>query len=157
MRSADGREIRRPCHPVGVRRVAQAASRTYRTKLTFPRATSSENTSPLLAGYVRSRSRSPSSRSRRKRCDPLRHTASRNTAPCLTCASRRLATNRVRPSHSARHGPQPSRFLSRHSLLHLEYIRFYRSFFRNYPSLRTVCGTFLRSRPRRIDTVARSP
>ena len=84
-------------------------------------------------------------------------TPARGGYPCLTCASRRLTTNRVRPSHSARHGPQPSRFLSRHSLLCWQYIRFYRSFFLTIPSLRTVCGTFLRSRPRRIDTVARSP
>ena len=119
VRSADGSNLRRTCHAVGVRRVAQSAFTAYDTKLTFfvilaPNARL--RCLPGVSGLAPIRLATAPAVIRRH---PPRNTSSgaplaslRDAGlPRLTCVCHRLPANRVRSPHSARRAPLPSRFL----------------------------------------------
>ena len=84
----------------------------------------------VLAGRVRSRSRSPPFVPSPVR-DAIRVAILRRASfslrsnfrpPCLACASRLVHRMALKSSHSARHGPQPARFLTQNgSLLHVSF------------------------------------
>ena len=62
--------------------------------------------------------------------------------PCLACASRPVRRMALKSSHSARHEPQPARFLTQNgSLLHVSFATF-GSCFHKKPRLRIQCGIF---------------
>ena len=136
VRSASGSNLRRPCHAVGVRRVAQSAFTAYDTKLTFfvisaPKARL--RCLPGVSGLAPIRLATAPAVIRRH---PPRNTSSgaplaslRDAGlPRLTCVCHRLPANRVRSPHSARRAPLPSRFLIANLLLYSLLISFLGSF-----------------------------
>ena len=119
VRSAGGSNLRRTCHAVGVRRVAQSAFTAYDTKLTFfviSAPTAHLRCLPGVSGLAPIRLATAPAVIRRH---PPRNTSSgaplaslRDAGlPRLTCVCHRLPANRVRSPHSARRAPLPSRFL----------------------------------------------
>ena len=130
VRSASGSNLRRTCHAVGVRRVAESMLTACEAKLTFFAFWSSNSASPLLAGLVRSRSRSSLSRSRSYSAlfasqyfvSRISRDARKSFLPRLARALRRLSANRARSSHSTRCGLKPVplliTILPLYSLLH---------------------------------------
>ena len=125
-RSASGSNLRRTCHAVGVRRVAQGAFTAYDTKLTFfviSAPTAHLRCLPGVSGLAPIRLATAPAVIRRH---PPRNTSSgvplaslgRTGLPRLTCVCHRLPANRVRSPHSARRAPLPSRFLKANLLLY---------------------------------------
>ena len=119
VRSAGGSNLRRTCHAVGVRRVAQSAFTAYDTKLTFfvfSAPTAHLRCLPGASGLAPIRLATAPAVIRRH---PPRNTSSgaplaslRDAGlPRLTCVCHRLPANRIRSPHSARRAPLPSRFL----------------------------------------------
>ena len=126
VRSADGSNLRRTCHAVGVRRVAQSAFTAYDTKLTFfviSAPTAHLRCLPGVSGLAPIRLTTAPAVIRRH---PPRNTSSGAPLaslrdadlPRLTCVCHRLPANRVRSPHSARRAPLPSRFLIANLLLY---------------------------------------
>ena len=110
VRSASGSNLRRTCHAVGVRRVAQSAFTAHETKLTFfviSAPIARLRCLPGVSGLAHPLAR-PTGRLRRGSLRKLRF---------LRCIPIRLA-NRVRSPHSARRAPLPSRFLIANLLLY---------------------------------------
>ena len=119
VRSASGSNLRRTCHAVGVRRVAQSVFTARDIKLTFlvilpPIARL--RCLPGVSGLAPIRLATAPAVIRRH---PPRNTSSGvplaslgcTNLPRLTCVCHRLPANRVRSPHSARRAPLPSRFL----------------------------------------------
>ena len=118
-RSASGSNLRRTCHAVGVRRVAQSAFTAHETKLTFfviSAPIARLRCLPGVSGLAPIRLATAPAVIRRH---PPRNTSSGvplaslgcTGLPRLTCVCHRLPANRVRSPHSARRAPLPSRFL----------------------------------------------
>ena len=119
VRSASGSNLRRTCHAVGVRRVAQSAFTAHKTKLTFfviSAPIARLRCLPGVSGLAPIRLATAPAVIRRH---PPRNTSSGvplaslgcTGLPRLTCVCHRLPANRVRSPHSARRAPLPSRFL----------------------------------------------
>ena len=158
VRSAGGSNLRRTCHAVGVRRVAQSAFTAHDAELTFFVISAPAvrlRCLPGVSGLAPIRLATAPAVIRRH---PPRNTlsgaplASLRAAglPRLTCVCHRLPANRVRSPHSARRAPLPSRFLI---TLHFSFC-FSNSipgsfFFSQLPS-----GVHIVS-PNKIDTVSR--
>ena len=126
VRSASGSNLRRTCHAVGVRRVAQSAFTARDIKLTFlviSAPTARLRCLPGVSGLAPIRRATAPAVIRRHQ---LRNTSSgvplaslgRTGLPRLTCVCHRLPANRVRSPHSARRAPLPSRFLIANLLLY---------------------------------------
>ena len=126
VRSASGSNLRRTCHAVGVRRVAQSAFTARDIKLTFlviSAPTARLRCLPGVSGLAPIRLATAPAVIRRH---PPRNTSSgvplaslgRTGLPRLTCVCHRLPANRVRSPHSARRAPLPSRFLIANLLLY---------------------------------------
>ena len=137
VRSASGSNLRRTCHAVGVRRVAQSAFTAHETKLTFfviSAPTARLRCLPGVSGLAPIRLTTAPAAIRRH---PPRNTSSgvplaslgSTGLPRLTCVCHRLPANRVRSPHSARRAPLPSRFLIANLLLYSLLFFFLGSFF----------------------------
>ena len=125
-RSASGSNLRRTCHAVGVRRVAQSAFTARDIKLTFlviSAPIARLRCLPGVSGLAPIRLTTAPAVIRRH---PLRNTSSGvplaslgcTGLPRLTCVCHRLPANRVRSPHSAQRAPLPSRFLIANLLLY---------------------------------------
>ena len=137
VRSASGSNLRRTCHAVGVRRVAQSAFTAHDTKLTFfviSAPIARLRCLPGVSGLAPIRLTTAPAVIRRHQ---LRNTSSGvplaslgcTGLPRLTCVCHRLPANRVRSPHSARRAPLPSRFLIANLLLYSLLFFFLGSFF----------------------------
>ena len=158
VRSADGSNLRRTCHAVGVRRVAQSAFTAHETKLTFfviSAPIARLRCLPGVSGLAPIRLTTAPAVIRRH---PPRNTSSGvplaslgyTGLPRLTCVCHRLPANRVRSPHSARRAPLPSRFLIANLLLYSLLFFFLGSFF--FSQLLFVLKVVS---PNRIDAVSR--
>ena len=130
VRSAGGSNLRRTCHAVGGRRVAQSAFTAHDTKLTFlvvSAPIARLRCLPGVSGLAPIRLTTAPAVIRRH---PPRNTSSGvplaslgcTGLPRLTCVCHRLPANRVRSPHSARRAPLPSRFLIANLLLYSLFI-----------------------------------
>ena len=158
VRSASGSNLRRTCHAVGVRRVAQSAFTAHETKLTFfviSAPIARLRCLPGVSGLAPIRLTTAPAVIRRH---PPRNTSSgaplaslRDAGlPRLTCVCHRLPANRVRSPHSARRAPLPSRFLIANLVLYSLLFFFLGSFFFSQlpPGIQIV-------NPNKIDAVSR--
>ena len=158
VRSASGSNLRRTCHAVGVRRVAQSVVTAHDTKLTFlviSAPIARLRCLPGVSGLAPIRLTTAPAVIRRH---PPRNTSSGvplaslgyTGLPRLTCVCHRLPANRVRSPHSARRAPLPSRFLIANLLLYSLLFFFLGSFF--FSQLLFVLKVVS---PNRIDAVSR--